>query len=289
MNIQSLKSALILAQKLNFTRTAEALNIVQPALSRKIQQLEEEIGAPIFKRNKRNVELTAAGTYFIEEVEQIVKQLERVVDRTAKIHRGEAGELRIGFTHSVMQSILPGIIKKIRQGMPELKTILHEMNNRNQFLALQKGELDVGFCTNPLVPGQFKSRVVHVDHFVLLLPKNHPVDAENFTDLSVLAEEDFIFPSLSDGPNYVRMLEAMCLDAGFQPKIIHETDSATTSFRLVEAGLGVSFEPLSSVKWNDLPVKLIELKELPQKAALTMIWSPKLEVEFPSLFALLQK
>lgn len=279
----------MLAQKLNFTRTAEALNIVQPALSRKIQQLEEEIGAPIFKRNKRNVELTPAGLYFIQEVEQIIKQLERVVDRTVKIHRGEAGELRIGFTHSVMQSILPGIIKKIRQGMPELKTILHEMNNRDQYLALQKGELDVGFCTNPLVPGKLKSRVIQVDHFVLLLPKNHPVDAENFTDLSVLAEEDFIFPSPSDGPNYVRMLESMCLDAGFQPKIIHETDSATTSFRLVEAGLGVSFEPLSSVKWNDLPVKLIELPDLPQKAALTMIWSPKLEVDYPDLFELLQE
>ncbi|MEM7373925.1 MAG: LysR family transcriptional regulator [Bacteroidota bacterium] len=289
MNIHSLRSALMLAQKLNFTRTAEALNIVQPALSRKIQQLEEEIGAPIFKRNKRNVELTPAGLYFIQEVEQIIKQLERVVDRTVKIHRGEAGELRIGFTHSVMQSILPGIIKKIRQGMPELKTILHEMNNRDQYLALQKGELDVGFCTNPLVPGKLKSRVIQVDHFVLLLPKNHPVDAENFTDLSVLAEEDFIFPSPSDGPNYVRMLESMCLDAGFQPKIIHETDSATTSFRLVEAGLGVSFEPLSSVKWNDLPVKLIELPDLPQKAALTMIWSPKLEVDYPDLFELLQE
>lgn len=289
MNIHSLTSALMLAQKLNFTRTAEALNIVQPALSRKIQQLEEEIGASIFKRNKRNVELTPAGTYFIQEVEQIVKQLERVMDRTRKIHRGEAGELRIGFTHSVMQSILPGIIKKIRQGMPELKTILHEMNNRDQFMALQKGDLDVGFCTNPLVPGKLKSRVIHVDHFVLLLPKNHPVDAENFTDLSVLAEEDFIFPSPSDGPNYVRMLESMCLEAGFQPKIIHETDSATTSFRLVEAGLGVSFEPLSSVKWNELPVKLIELPDLPQKAALTMIWSPKLEVDYPDLFDLLQE
>ena len=287
MNLQALQSAILLAKKLNFTRTAEALNIVQPALSRKIQQLEEAIGAPIFKRNKRNVALTPAGTYFVAEMEQIIGQIDRIVQRTGQIHRGEAGELRIAFTHSVMQSILPTILRNINDQFSGMKTILREMNNRDQYLALEAGYLDVGFATNPLVPTALKSKVMHVDNFVVLLPKNHLVDARNFKDFSVFADDAFIFPSRADGPNYVRIVESICLEAGFTPKVVHETDSASTEFRLVEAGLGISLEPVSSIKRHKLAVKNIELTDIPQKAHLTMIWNPKLETKFPKLFEVL--
>ncbi|MEM6318028.1 MAG: LysR substrate-binding domain-containing protein [Bacteroidota bacterium] len=233
------------------------------------------------------MELTTAGKYFITEIKQLTRQMERVIHRTGQIHRGEAGELRVGFTHSVMQSILPNILKNIQEELPNIKTILREMNNRDQYLALQMGQLDVGFATNPLVPKDLKSKVLHVDNFVVLLPENHPVNTENFRDFSIFSEESFIFPSPSDGPNYVRIVESICLEAGFQPKIIHETDSASTGFRLVEAGLGISLEPLSSVKEHNFSVKKIELTDIHQKAALTMIWNPKLELEYPRLFQLL--
>jgi DNA-binding transcriptional LysR family regulator len=274
---------------LNFTQSATELNIVQPALSRKIKQLEEEMNVLLFKRNKRNVALTTAGTYFIKEVEQLVGQMDRIIKRTGEIHRGEAGEIKIGFTHSVMQSILPDILKNIHEKIPGMKTILREMNNRDQYLALQSGTLDVGFATNPLVPPFLKSKVFHIDNFVVLLPKDHPVSKNNYTDFSVFSEEAFIFPSLSDGPNYVRIVESICLEAGFKPTVVHETDSASTSFRLVEAGLGISIEPTSSIREQDLTVKIIELTEIPQKAELTMLWSAKLELEYPQLFELLSK
>ena len=288
MNLQQFRNALVLSRKLNFTRAAEELNIVQPALSRQIRQLEEELNAELFERNKRNVKLTAAGRYFIHEIDKVLQQVEKVVKKTSQIHEGEVGELRIGFTHSVMQAILPRILSDIKQQMPGMKAILREMNNHDQAVALQFGKLDVGFATNPLVPSDLKSRILHVDNFTLLLPLSHPVDKTNFSDFSVFADEEFIFPPPSDGSNYVRTVESICTDAGFQPKIIHETDSASTSFRLVEAGLGVSFEPASSLRGHEFPIKTIELKDIRQKAELTMIWRPDLEYEYPKLFDLLR-
>ncbi len=288
MNIQLLKNILVLADKLNFTKAAKELNIVQPALSRQIKQVEGQIGAVIFKRDKRNVELTPAGLYFITEAKKLVTQTERMIKQTAHIHNGDVGEIRIGFTHSIMQTILPDILKTVNQQMPGIKTVLREMNNRDQYLALQQNELDIGFATNPMVPFNLNSKVLHIDNFVILLPIDHPINKKNYTDFSVFSKEEFIFPSVSDGPNYVHILESICIDAGFNPKVVHETDSASTGFRLVEAGLGIAIEPVSSLHGHEFPIKNIELPNIKQKAKLTMIWNPDRESEYPVLFELLK-
>lgn len=93
MTLQQIKSVVILSEKLNFTRAAEELNIVQPALSRQIKQLEEQIGAILFTRDKRNVKLTPAGQYFVKEVKKQLAQLERIKKQTVNIHNGHAERL----------------------------------------------------------------------------------------------------------------------------------------------------------------------------------------------------
>jgi len=289
MNFQVLSNALVLAQKLHFTLAAEEISIVQPALSRQIKQLEEETGAILFKRSKRKVELTPAGRFFFKEVEDLLRHWEQLRKRSQEIHEGRSGELKIGFTHSIMQSVLPEILRHIREQVPQLRIILKEMSNREQNRALINKELDLSFLTHPLVPPGLKSKVLKEDYFALLLPLDHPVSKENFRDFSVFAEEEFIFPSRSDGNNYVNQIESICLDAGFFPKIKHETDSATSSFRLVEAGMGISLEPLSS-RLNQCPaIKSIVLQDIPQRAELTMVWRQEFELTFAFLFDTLMR
>ncbi|MDO6516631.1 LysR substrate-binding domain-containing protein [Zobellia uliginosa] len=289
MDLQHIRSAILLSKKLNFTKTAEALHIVQPALSRKIKQLEEGINTPLFKRNKRNVELTEAGRYFIPEMEKLLLQYEFIIKRTNQIHKGEAGELKIGFTHSVMQSILPEILIDIRQNLPNIKTILKELNNRDQYIRLQSGELDIGFATNPLVPVGLKSKVLHIDNYAVLVPKGFDMERLQKNGFATFTKEPFIFPSKTDGPNYVNIIESICTGAGFIPNVVHETDSVSTSIRLIEAGMGVSLEPMSSIRGLHLPIDFHELSDTPQKAQLTMIWNPKLEFEHPKLFQILHQ
>src|SRR4029077_6608010 len=100
--------------------------IAQPALSRQIKQLEQLIGAKLFKRDKRNVSLTKAGVYFKKAAQQTVDRLDYAISRTKQIHLGEAGEIKIGYTHSIVQTILPRIIKEIRIKFPGVKTVLRE-------------------------------------------------------------------------------------------------------------------------------------------------------------------
>src|ERR1700757_4629689 len=101
MDIQALKNFLRLAETLHFTKTSEQVFMAQPALSRQIKQLEQTVGASLFKRDKRNVSLTKAGVYFKQAVQQTVDSLDYAMDRTRQIHLGEAGEIKIGYTHSI--------------------------------------------------------------------------------------------------------------------------------------------------------------------------------------------
>src|SRR5476651_241463 len=122
MNTETLKNFLKLADTLHFTKASEQVFMAQPALSRQIKQLEEAVGAQLFKRNKRNVSLTKAGIYFRQAAQQTIDHLNYAVNRTKQIHNGEAGEIKIGYTHSIVHTILPQIIKEIHCNFPDVKT-----------------------------------------------------------------------------------------------------------------------------------------------------------------------
>ena len=113
MDVNQLRNFLQLAAKLNFRETSNDSYISQPALSRQIQNLEAEIGAMLFKRTTKQVELTVAGQYFQTEMTRLVSNLDTVIRRTAQIHRGEAGEIKRmhgsefhGVRHSVARQSL---------------------------------------------------------------------------------------------------------------------------------------------------------------------------------------
>src|ERR1700760_189888 len=184
MDTQTLKNFIQLADTLHFTKASEQVFMAQPALSRQIRQLEETVGAELFKRNKRNVSLTKAGIYFKQAAQQTLDQLDYAINHTKQIHNGEAGEIRIGYTHSIVQSILPRIIKEIRAEFPDVKTILREMNNNEQYRDLTEQKIDIGFATNPIVPENLKSKIFFEDVFVVVLPKKHYLLKRKFRDFS---------------------------------------------------------------------------------------------------------
>lgn len=291
MNLQQFQNVLILAQKLHFTQAAQEANIVQPALSRQVRVLEEELGVTLFKRHKRKVELTQAGKYFTGEIKKVMINLERINEKAKVIQSEGAGELRIGFTYSVMQSILPEILQIIKDLRPGMRTSLKDDNNPGQFEALQNRQLDIGFVTNPVIPKNLKGKTLRTDPFVICLPPDHSVTQKNYKDFSVFSDEDFIFPPISgvySGTNYINDLTSICIDAGFYPRITHTTHSSSTAFKLVEEGMGVYIEPRRSLQNQDWNLTKIILVDIPQKADLTMVWNNDFEEEYPELLEVLK-
>jgi DNA-binding transcriptional LysR family regulator len=284
MDLSNLKNFVKLASTLNYRKTAENIFIAQPALSRQIQQLELETGALLFKRDKRNVALTPAGKYLQQRLASIMEELDVVFKRTAQIHLGQAGEIRIGHATSAMQSILPAILIGIRNRTPDLKVALTETTNLFQMNALINRKIDIGFSPNILIPPEVSSKVIYRENFVVILPESHEVNKENFTDLSVFKNEAFILPPLLEGSGYVEIIQGLCQRYGFLPKIAYESAYSGTVLRLVEAGMGISIEPASALHGHRLNIKTIELKHVPEKSEMRMLWLTERTAEFKYFF-----
>jgi DNA-binding transcriptional LysR family regulator len=272
MDIRQIQNFLVLCQTLNFRIASEQINIVQPALSRQIQLLESELGALLFHRTKRVVTLTQAGAYFQKEASRILRDLHTVIDRTAQLHTGEAGEIRVTHASSAMNTVIPSFLVKVRQQWPNLKTIVDETSNYQQIEMLLRRETDIGIGPNILAPPEIETKILYKENFALLLPQRHPLSKKKLTSLSVLKNEPFILPRLSTGIGYVETILQICQSYGFRPKVAHESVHSIGVLRLVEAGLGVAIEPMSSVRGVTMNVKIIELKHIPQKVEMALFW-----------------
>src|SRR5690606_17179305 len=179
--------------------------------------------------------------------------------------------VRVGYTHSAMQSFLPALIKDLNVQFPLVRVVLKEMTNTRQVEELLAGEIDIGISPNPSIGPGIKSKVLVKENFVLVLPKDHPVDRSNFKGLSDFGNEPFILPTITEGEMYVGLVHSICVDAGFMPKVVHETAFANSGIRLVEAGMGITIEPISSMHGYE-NIKYIELDRVRQKVEMTLLW-----------------
>ncbi|MFD2519646.1 LysR family transcriptional regulator [Emticicia soli] len=284
MDLRTIENFLKLTERLNYRKTAEDIYIAQPALSRQIMQLEEDLGVVLFDRHKRKVTLTEAGVYFRDEAKRILGDFERVRQHTAQIHRGEGGEIRIAHSSSSMQFLLPAILARIQKEIPSMQTVLIESTNVYEINALLNRTIDVGFGPNVIVPKEINARTLYAENFVILLPQDHWLSNENFKSLAQLADENFILPSRSESSGYVESIEALCQYHGFIPKVAYQSGNTNTVLRLVEAGVGVSIEPKSALSGQNMNVKHIELTHVSTKSEMRMVWLRGREKELSRFF-----
>lgn len=286
MELRQLRSFLVLADELHFKKAADKLFIVQPALTKQIQDLESELGVLLFDRNKRRVQLSVAGEFFKEKVSAIINELEETKNKVKLIENGLKGEIRMGYVGSSIHTFLPKLLSSLHEKHPQIQTYLSEMTTASQLRALQKGELDIAFVRNPPPNKHLAQRLVFQETFSLILPQNHALNEDNFENMAQLANEAFILPTKNDGDLYQKLQWSICEEAGFTPKIAHETVHGYTTIKLVENGLGVSIIPTSFKTVTNAAIKFIELKNSWQKPEITATWN--LQNPNPSLQYLLK-
>jgi DNA-binding transcriptional LysR family regulator len=173
-----------------------------------------------------------------------------------------------------MQNVIPELLLKIQEDHPKVHYSLREMENPDQIRALLQSEIDLAFVRLDKVPRGLEIRPVFEDTFSLVLPKNHPINKENFQGLKTFEEEAFILFDQSYSPAYYEQVMQIFMQSGFHPIISHNTVHASTIFRLVENNLGISIVPSSLGLGFNMNIKLIELDKIPQKTVLSVAWNP---------------
>ncbi|GLK92048.1 LysR family transcriptional regulator [Pseudomonas turukhanskensis] len=248
MELRHLRYFAAVAEELHFGRAAEQLGISQPPLSQQIQALEEEIGARLFERTNRRVELTEAGRLFLDETRQILAHVERATQIARRAQQGEIGELNVGFTASApFTSTIPRSILAFRQAHPDVHLSLQEMSSRVVIEALQEQTVQVGVIRPFPLPDNIKAVELFRDPLVAVLRADHPLAQGNEDCISIaaLANEPFVFFPRSYGTGLYDQLIGLARTAGFSPRIAQEASEAMTIIGLVSAGLGVSMLPAS--------------------------------------------
>lgn len=272
MELRQLKYFVTLAEELHFRKAAEKLFIVQPALSRQIKQLEEELGITLFKRTKRTVQLTESGKFLYQETQDIFSRLNQLKSKVREIENGTTGKIRVGYVPSAMHNILPRIIAKIQKGLPGLHFELNQMTALQQVEMLKADKIDLGFLRVPRKDAEIMDQVIFTETYSLVLPSNHKINTKNFKGLQQFAHENFILTPRSAGEMYFDNIIALFSAAGFSPKIVHESVYEHATIKLVENNLGISIIPTSFKDGFNANVKFIELKNIPQRLKLSMAW-----------------
>lgn len=270
--LRHLRYFVVLARELHFHRAADLLFISQPALSKQIQQLEAYLGVSLLLRDRKRVSLTAAGEYLLAEAPALLAQVDRLAGHLQAISSGEEGEVRIGFVGSAMHSVIPPLLLRLQQELPAIRSSLEELSIQQQLAMLRQDRLDIGFIRPYQLPAGIVAKPIYEESFSLVLPADHPLEADNFQTMAALREAPFVFFSPAYSPEYFEKVISICRDAGFYPKISHNSVHANTIFRLVESGLGVAIVPSSLTRGFDLGIKFIELKDIPQRTQLLLAW-----------------
>lgn len=252
MELRHLRYFVAVAEELHFSRAAERLHIGQPPLSQAIQALEADIGAQLFERSKRWVRLTEAGKLFLADARRILALSEQAADTARRAERGEAGELRMGFTFSIPFSpLFAAVINRYRQQFPAVSLTLHEMATQPQLDAISQRTMDIGFIRPPaggeasIATGTFKVTRLLKDRLVLVIPRGHTLATRRKVAIKELAQEDFVLYPQSAGTGIVPQIVGLCRDAGFTPRVVQEAGESSTIIGLVAAGCGISILPAS--------------------------------------------
>ncbi|UTL96229.1 LysR family transcriptional regulator [Pseudomonas aeruginosa] len=272
MELRHLRYFIAVAEELHFGRAAERLGISQPPLSQQIQALEEEIGARLFERTNRRVELTDAGRLFLDESRQVLAQVDKAVLLARRAHLGELGELKIGFTSSApFTSTIPSSIHAFRKAYPDVHLDLQEMSSRQVLKALLEESLQVGVIRPLALPDAVHWVELFSEPLVAVLRADHPLAAgsEDGLAIAALAEEPFVFFPRSYGTGLYDQVIALTRQAGFSPRIAQEASEAMTIIGLVSAGLGVSILPAS---FRRTRVDGVVYRTLSDPEATTAVW-----------------
>lgn len=272
MDFRQLTYFRAVATELHFKRAAASLFIAQPALSRQIKALEDELGVLLLERDRRNVALTPAGAYLLSAIGPLLNSLEDISHRVRLVAEGLEGELRIGYTGSCVNTVLPRVLPALHKSYPRIQTYLSEMTSAVQLSALHEGALDIGIMRNPPPHPMTETLPVWREPFYLVIPLSHKLTARSFRSLTQVASEQFILPPRHDGELYHEHILAVCTEAGVQPHVAHESTHGHTIVKLVESGLGISILPETFLRLYKGAVRFLPLRHTARQAELTAVW-----------------
>lgn len=263
MELRHVRAFVAVAERLHFRRAAEALRISQPALSSQIRALEADVGTRLLDRTTHQVALTAAGRRLLGDGRRLLRAAEDAALAARRQAAGEIGEITLGFVPSLTYHLLPLLLRRFRQAMPEVELRLREMDTAQQIEALIGHRLDLGFIGLGLTheTEDLQLALVGEEQLVAVLADDHPLLRRRRTTLALreLAETPLYLAARESAPLFNPWIVVLCQQAGFQPRIAREEGQPATTISYAAAGLGATILPAQYARLRPPGVSFVPL------------------------------
>ena len=275
MELRHLRYFVAIGEEQHYGRAARRLRVAQPALSRQIQDLEEEVGFKLFERLPRGVKLSVAGKLFLEDARRILQEISEAAVRAGRVASGRSGTLRIGFTeNSSWRGVVPDSFRRFREQQPDAELQLQPEASLVQLEAIRSGRLDAGFVNfMPKSDPELNQLLVARQHVELAAPRSHPLTRLKKVRLRDLMEALFIWFPRRSNPAFYDQLMLKCYRGGLKsPRIVQEGVNEPTILSLVSTGMGVGWV-LATARWRcPESVVILPVVDLNMPLTLALVW-----------------
>jgi LysR family transcriptional regulator, benzoate and cis,cis-muconate-responsive activator of ben and cat genes len=261
MELRHLRYFVAVAEAENVSRAALKLHVSQPAVSRQVRDLEEELGFPLLARSAKSVRLTEAGRVFLAESRAVLQRAADGVKAARAVATGSRGELHVGYAPTLTARMLPPALRAFQAAMPEVCVKLHDWSTEEMLAGLREGNLQLAFT---VCPGTAALRGLHFEELMreplrLAVAPAHPLARRRVLPLADVVREPFIAYHRKDYPDYHELLAAVFGPVGRLPRIAEEHDGVSSLVSAIAAGNGVAIVPdsmkcLAGVRLKFVPI-----------------------------------
>lgn len=243
MELRHLRYFVAVAEMENVSRAALKLHVSQPALSRQIRDLEDELGFGLLERTAKSVRLTDAGREFLDNARALLQNADEAVTKARAVASAEPTELHVGYSQTATAEILPKTLRAFQAAMPNVHVRLHDWTNKDIRDGIRDGRLQLGLISPPtkaslLQDLQFEE--LFRERVCVAVAPQHPFARRRAIPIAEVAAEPLIGLTREDYPNYYDFLSIIFSKLKHKPRVVEEHDSFSAIISAVEAGTGVT-------------------------------------------------
>ena len=267
MKFRHLRYFIEVAETENVSRAALKLRISQPALSRQVRELEEEVGFPLLKRVGKSIRLTSAGRLFLEEARAILERADEAL-RNVRAEEQRQLELHVGYSSWGIDRLFHLILTTYKSAMPNVRVRLHDSRPEHNTQALLTGMLELAFiCVPPKLGALRGLRFLELsrEYIRLAVPSTHSFARRRAVPVEEAVRQPFIVLDRELFPDYHFFIDAAFASITEKPTIIEEHDSIASLISAVEAGRGVGLAGDRFAYLFSARIKILPLTPQPER------------------------
>ncbi|MBT9831472.1 LysR family transcriptional regulator [Clostridium baratii] len=274
MNLQQLEYFKVIAETKNFTTASNILSVTQPALSKAISKLEEELDVSLFEREGRNIKITKFGEIFLKYADSALREIERGKDKLQDMKKNNDRVISIASTHCIGATFIPFLISNFFNNKLQVKFNINNQPTEEILKDLKYGRVDFGFFDNIKEIENYpeiESILVKNEEYVLIVPKNHHLANKEEVYLKDLRDEYFIVYKDKDYEEKISYSDFI----DYTPKIFAEPDEGSVLAGLVSSGAGVAIV-LNTPIMNNNKLSVLKIKDNIGHKSIYMGWNKEL-------------